>query len=66
MVVPIVDPQEAKFLVMTCDPLFERSIGLACGGPAEIAEAALVGFPAYESSCFYNAPRRYLCILTRQ
>ena len=63
---PIVDPSEAKFLVMTCDPLFERSIGLACGGAAEIAEAALVGFPAKNSSCFYNTPRRYVCILTRQ
>ena len=63
--VAIVDPSEATFLVMTCDPLFERSIGLACGGPAEIAEAALVGFPAEESSCFYNTPRRYVCILTR-
>ncbi|ORB64168.1 ArnT family glycosyltransferase [Mycolicibacterium tusciae] len=64
--VPIVEPSEATFLVMTCDPLFERSIGLACGGPAEIAEAALVGFPAKEGSCFYNTPRRYVCILTRQ
>lgn len=63
--VPIVDPPEANILVMTCDPLFERSIGLACGGPAEIAEAALVGFPAKESSCFYNTPRRYVCILKR-
>lgn len=63
--VQIVDPPEAQLLVMTCDPLFERSIGLACGGPAEIAEAALVGFPVNESSCFYNGPRRYVCILTR-
>lgn len=61
----IVDPSEAKLLIMTCDPLFERSIGLACGGPAEIAEASLVGFPVRDSSCFYNTPRRYVCVLTR-
>lgn len=63
--VRIVDPSEAQYLVMTCDPLFERSIGLACGGPAEKAEAALVGFPVKGASCFYNSPRRHVCILTR-
>ncbi|MDG5484603.1 hypothetical protein [Mycolicibacterium gadium] len=63
--VTIVDPPNATFLVVTCDPLFERSIGLACGGPAEAAEAALVGFPVKDGSCFYNGPRRHVCILTR-
>lgn len=64
--VGLVDPSNATLLVVTCDPLFERSIGLACGGPAEAAEAALVGFPAKEGSCFYNGPRRHVCILTRK
>ncbi|BBZ18943.1 ArnT family glycosyltransferase [Mycolicibacterium gadium] len=63
--VTIVDPPNATFLVVTCDPLFERSIGLACGGPAEAAEAALVSFPVKDGSCFYNGPRRHVCILTR-
>jgi hypothetical protein len=64
--VSIVDPSNAAFLVVTCDPLFERSIGLACGGPAEAAEAALVGFPVKEGSCFYNGPRRHVCVFTRR
>ena len=31
----VVDPSVAEFLVVTCDPLFERAVGIPCGGPAE-------------------------------
>ena len=62
----IVDASRARFLVVTCDPLFENAVGLACGGPAEAAQAQLVGFPAKDGSCFVNGPRREVCIFTRR
>jgi hypothetical protein len=64
--VSIVDPPSAKFFVVTCDPLFETSIGMPCGGTAEKAEAALFGFAVKEGSCFDNGPRRTVCVFTRQ
>jgi hypothetical protein len=62
----IVQPWNATYFVVTCDPLFEKSVGMACGGPAETAEATLAGFPVKDGRCFDNGPRRTVCVLTRR
>ena len=63
----VVDPSVAEFLVVTCDPLFERAVGIPCGGPAEAARAFMAGFAMAETrDCFANGPRRYICIFHRR
>jgi 4-amino-4-deoxy-L-arabinose transferase-like glycosyltransferase len=62
----IVDATSAKYLVVVCDPLFERAIGMPCGGPAETAIAAQVGFPAGGLvDQFTDGPRRVVCVFAR-
>jgi hypothetical protein len=62
----IVDATSAKYLVVVCDPLFERAIGMPCGGPAETAIAAQVGFPAVGLvDQFTDGPRRVVCVFAR-
>ena len=45
----VVDPSAAEFLVVTCDPLFERAVGIPCGGPAEAARAFMAGLALAET-----------------
>jgi 4-amino-4-deoxy-L-arabinose transferase-like glycosyltransferase len=61
--VRIVDPGSAKYLVVVCDPLFERAVGVPCGGPAETSIAQQLGFPATGlMDRFSNSPRRVVCV----
>jgi hypothetical protein len=63
----VVDPAAAEFLVVTCDPLFERGVGIPCGGQAEAARAFMAGFAmATVRDCFANGPRRDICIFQRR
>ena len=63
----VIDPSAAEFLVVTCDPLFERPVGIPCGGPAEAARAFMAGFALAEvKDCFANGPRRDICIFHRR
>jgi hypothetical protein len=63
----VVDPSVAEFLVVVCDPLFERSVGIPCGGRAEAARAFMVGFALAEvKDCFANGPRRDICVFHRR
>lgn len=63
----VVDPPFAEFLVVTCDPLFERAVGIPCGGPAEAARAFMAGFALAEAKdCFANGPRRDICVFRRR
>jgi 4-amino-4-deoxy-L-arabinose transferase-like glycosyltransferase len=61
--VRIVDPGSANYLVVVCDPLFERAVRVPCGGPAETSIAQQFGFPATGLvDRFSNSPRRVVCV----
>ena len=61
--VRIVDPGSANYLVVVCDPLFERAVRVPCGGPAETSIAQQFGFPAAGLvDRFSNSPRRVVCV----
>ena len=61
--VRIVDPGSANYLVVVCDPLFERAVRVPCGGPAEASIAQQFGFPAAGLvDRFSNSPRRFVCV----
>ena len=63
---PNYSPSNAEILVVTCDRLFEPSIGIPCGGPAELAVARQVGFPAARLvDKFDDGPRRAVCVFSR-
>ena len=51
-------------LVVTCDRLFERSVGMLCGGPAESAIARKAGFERLIGT-FEDGPRRVVCLFAR-
>ena len=54
----------AAILVVTCDRLFERSVGMLCGGPAESAIARQAGFSRFVGR-FEDGPRRVVCLFAR-
>jgi 4-amino-4-deoxy-L-arabinose transferase-like glycosyltransferase len=57
----------ADVLVVTCDRLFERAVGVPCGGSAELAVARQFGFPAVRLvDRFEDGPRRVICVFARQ
>jgi 4-amino-4-deoxy-L-arabinose transferase-like glycosyltransferase len=63
---PNVSFSAAEILVVTCDRLFERSIGIPCGGSAELAVARQVGFPAARLvDRIEDGPRRVICVFSR-
>lgn len=55
----------ANVLVVTCDRLFERGVGLPCGGPAESAVARKAGFERLVGR-FEDGPRRVVCLFARR
>jgi hypothetical protein len=64
---PIAPLAAAEILVVTCDPIFETSIGARCGGPAEVAFAWRAGFPAARLiDRFADSPRRVVCVFSRR
>jgi 4-amino-4-deoxy-L-arabinose transferase-like glycosyltransferase len=59
-------PSRADFLVVVCDPLFERMAGLPCDGWAEWAVARGVQFPAARFiERFRDSSRRIVCVFSR-
>ena len=56
--------ETATVLVVTCDRLFERGVGSACGGPAESAIARQAGFSRL-TSCLEDGPRRVVCVFAK-
>ncbi len=64
---PNVGVPAADILVVTCDRLFEPGVGMPCGGPAELAAARKVGFPAARLvDRFEDGPRRVICVFARR
>ena len=64
---PLTSVSSSAILVVTCDRLFERAVGAACGGPAEMAVAAQLGFPgARLVDRIEDGPRRVICVFARQ
>lgn len=57
-------PATADYLVVTCDPLYERTVGLPCGGRAESAIASQLGFGKSVAQ-FTDSPRRVVCVFSR-
>jgi len=55
----------AGILVVTCDRLFERSVGMSCGGQAESAIARQAGFSRLVGR-LEDGPRRVVCVFARQ
>ena len=63
--VDVVAPASAKYLVVVCDPLFERAVGVPCGGPAETSTASQVGFaPDRLVARFADGDRRIVCLFS--
>jgi 4-amino-4-deoxy-L-arabinose transferase-like glycosyltransferase len=63
---PTTTPLAAKFLVVSCDPLFEMGVGLRCGGPAEEAVARQAGFTTTRLvDRFADGPRRVVSVFAR-
>lgn len=63
----VVTPSSADYLVVVCDPLFERAVGLPCGGPAETAAAHQSGLSvARLVDRFANSPRLVVCVFARE
>jgi hypothetical protein len=64
---PVTQVSSSAVLVVTCDRLFERSIGAACGGPAEMEVARQLGFPAARFvDRIEDGPRRVICVFARR
>jgi hypothetical protein len=64
---PLTSASNAAILVVTCDRLFEPGVGASCGGPAELAVARQLGFPAARLvDRTEDGPRRVVCVFARQ
>lgn len=62
---PVVEQSAAEFLVVTCDTLFERGVGLPCNGPAEEARAQAAGFPPRLVDRFATGPRLIISVFAK-
>jgi hypothetical protein len=63
---PITVPSAAEYLVVSCDPLFERGVGMRCGGAAEEAIAHQLGYPPTRLvDRFADSPRRVVSVFAR-
>jgi hypothetical protein len=64
---PITQVSTADILAVTCDRLFERAVGVPCGGSAELAVARQFGYPAVRLvDRFDDGPRRVICVFASQ